>query len=101
MTSNALSRRRFVAASAAATFGFTVLPRRVLGAPGLPPPSGKLNVGCIGVGGQGGGVTKELASFANVNIAALCDVDEAYAAHTFKQYRGRPIYKDYVLMLEK
>jgi hypothetical protein len=67
-----VSRRQFIAASAASSFGFTILPRHVLGAPGVTPPSGKLNVGCIGIGGQGGGVTKELASFANVNIAALC-----------------------------
>ena len=36
----------------------------------------------------------------NVNIAALCDVDEAYAAHTVKEYPGRPFYKDYRVMLD-
>ena len=101
MSSRILSRRHFVSASAVATFGFSLLPRHVLGGSGVTPPSGKLNIGCIGVGGQGGGVTKELASFANVNIAALCDVDEAHAAHTFKLYPGRPVYKDYRIMLEK
>ncbi len=101
MNPTSLSRRHFVSASALSAFSFSVLPRHVLGAPGLPPPSGKLNVGCIGIGGQGGGVTKELASFANVTIAALCDVDEKHAAHTVKQYPGRPFYKDYRVMLEK
>lgn len=101
MPSTTVSRRQFAAAGAAAAFGFSILPRHVLGAPGVTAPSGRLNIGCIGVGGQGAGVTKELASFANVNIAALCDVDEAHAAHTFKQYPGRPIYKDYRVMLEK
>ena len=101
MKSSFLSRRHFMGASVLSAFSFTVLPRHVLGAPGLPPPSGRLNVGCVGIGGQGGGVTRELASFANVNIAALCDVDDAHAAHTVKQYPGRPLYKDYRVMLEK
>ena len=94
-------RRGFIAAGAASVFAFNVLPRHVLGAPGQPPPSGRLNVGCVGIGGQGGGVTKELASFANVNIAALCDVDEKHAARTVKQYPGVPFYRDYRVMLEK
>jgi len=96
-----LSRRRFLTASATAACGFTIVPRHVLGASVQPPPSEKLNIGCIGIGGQGGGVTRELASFPNVNIAALCDVDEGYAARMIKQYPDRPFYKDYRVMLEK
>ncbi len=96
-----VSRRGFLATGATAAFSFSILPSHVLGAADQPPPSRKLNIGCIGIGGQGGGVTKELASFANVNIAALCDVDENYAAHTIKEYPGRPVYKDYRVMLEK
>jgi hypothetical protein len=34
----------------------------LLGAPGKPAPSDKLNIGCIGIGGQEGGVTRDLAS---------------------------------------
>jgi predicted dehydrogenase len=90
-----------MAASAASVFTFSVLPSHVLGASGQLPPSRKLNIGCIGIGGQGSGDTKELASFENVNITALCDVDESYASHTIKQYPGRPFYKDYRVMLEK
>lgn len=94
------TRRDFIATGAAA-LGFNLIPHRALGAPGQPPPSAKLNIGCIGIGGQGCDVTRELATFANVNIAALCDVDEAYAAHTLQQYPGRPFYKDYRTMLDK
>lgn len=102
MRSKRFSRRKFIAAGAASSLAFSVLPRRVLGGSGAPPPpSGTLNVGCVGIGGQGGGVAGELATFDNVNIAALCDVDEAYAAHTLKRYPGRPFYKDYRAMLEK
>jgi len=69
-------------------------PRRVMA-------NSKLHVGCIGIGGQGGGVTAELATFDNVHIAALCDVDDKYAAGTIRKYPGRPVYKDFRVMLEK
>src|SRR5437868_12696446 len=95
------NRRHFLAAGAAAAIGCYFVPRHVLGAQGKPAPSDKLNIGCIGIGGQGGGVTRDLASLTNVNIAALCDVDETYAARAIKAYPGRPFYKDYRLMLEK
>ncbi len=64
-------------------------------------PNEKMRVGCIGIGGQGGGVTAELATFADVEIAALCDVDSAYAARNIKKYPGVPLYSDYRVMLEK
>ena len=100
MNKTSVSRRGFLATGATAALSFSVLPRHVLGGTGQTPPSRKLNIGCIGIGGQGSGDTKELASFDNVNIVALCDVDEKYAAHTIKQYPGRPVYKDYRVMLE-
>jgi predicted dehydrogenase len=95
------NRRGFLSLGAAAAIGFHIVPRGVLGAAVQAPPSGKLNIGCIGIGGQGGGVTRDLASLPNVNITALCDVDEGYAARTIKAYPGRPFYKDYRVMLER
>ena len=101
MITQAVSRRGFMGAGATAALGFSLLPGNARGAPTGVPPSGKLNVGCIGIGGQGSGVTRELASFGNVSIAALCDVDAKYAARTIKEYPGRPVYNDYRVMLEK
>jgi predicted dehydrogenase len=95
------SRRRFLSLGAIGAFGFHIVPRIVLGGPGQSAPSETLNIGCIGIGGQGGGVTRDLASLPNVNIAALCDVDENYAARTIKTYPGCPFYKDYRVMLER
>ncbi len=69
-----IDRRRFLAGSAAAVF---VVPRHVLGGPGHVPPSEKLNIAGIGVGGMGGGNLRNLES---QNIVALCDVDHNYAA---------------------
>jgi predicted dehydrogenase len=92
------TRRDFIA-TGAAILGFNIIPRHVLGAPGVPAPSEKLNIGCVGIGGQGGGVTRDLASFANVQIAALCDVEQKHEATMAKAYPGRPFYKDYREML--
>jgi len=101
MKKHSVSTRRNFLTTGAAVLGFNIIPRHVLGAPGQPPPSGKLNIGCVGIGGQGCEVTKDLSRLPNVNIAALCDVDEAYAAHTIAEYPGIPFYKDYRVMLDK
>ncbi len=101
MKIKATTRRRFLATGAGASLAFTFLPRRVLGAPDQPAPSEKLAIGCIGIGGQGGGVTRELSGFPNVQIAAFCDVQATHAAKMEKTYPGRPFYNDYRVMLEK
>src|SRR6266850_6263296 len=95
------TRRDFLATGVAAALSFDMVPRRVIGGQVQTSPSDKLNIGCIGIGGQGGGVTRDLASFSNANIAALCDVDETYAARAINAYPGRPFYRDYRVMLEK
>ena len=47
-----ITRRQFFSAAASIT-AFTIVPRRVPGGPGRKPPSEKLNIACIGVGGKG------------------------------------------------
>ena len=100
MESPKMSRRRFLgsaAAAAAAPGLFHIIPRHALGR-GQTPPSDKLTVAGIGVGGMGAGNLRELES---ENIAALCDVDLNYAAGTVKRYPGAKVYTDYRVMLEK
>ncbi len=41
------TRREFLAKSASAVAGFTILPRHVLGGVGFIPPSDKVNIGFI------------------------------------------------------
>lgn len=93
-----IHRRRFLATTAAAAFSIPFLPRSVLGGPGQKPPSEKLNLAGIGVGGQGAGDLKDMAG---ENIVALCDVDFGYAAHTFKTYPQAEVFRDYRVMLDK
>ena len=71
-------RRDFLKTTAAAAAGLTIVPRHVLGA-GQTPPSDKLNIAGVGVGGMG---RVNLTALSSENIVALCDVDGDYAGRT-------------------
>ncbi len=97
--SQRLDRRAFVKRGAAAGVAAAlVLPRHVLGGPRTIPPSEKMNVAGIGVGGMG---AANLANLESENIVALCDVDLSYAARTIKKYPKAKVYVDYREMLDK
>jgi predicted dehydrogenase len=93
-----MSRRNFLLSGAAGAAAFTIVPRHVLGGPGHTPPSEKLNIAGIGVGGRG---ADDLAEVSSENIVALCDVDQVRAADTFKHYPKAKKYTDFRVMLEK
>ena len=82
-----ISRRQFIGSAAAATAAFTVVPRYVLGGSGNTPPSEKLNIAIIGTGGQGTQNIKGLLGHADVQIIAICDVNEQSDYSRF-YYRG-------------
>ncbi|MBN2315179.1 MAG: Gfo/Idh/MocA family oxidoreductase [Sedimentisphaerales bacterium] len=92
-----VTRRDFMSAAAAVT-AFTIVPRHVLGGPRRTPPSEKLNVAGVGIGGRGAGDLHELAS---ENIVALCDVDDKYAGRVFKIYPDAKKYRDFRRMLDR
>jgi len=99
-----LSRRKFFCSATLTTGAFTILPSHVLGLGGATPPSEKLNIAGIGVGGQGASNLSQLASPGlrdEVNIVALCDVDSARAAGSLKRFPGAKQYKDFRKMLEE
>ena len=92
------TRRTFLRTAAVAGTGFSIVPRHVLGGAGNVPPSEKLNIAGIGIGGQG---RSDLESLKSQNIVALCDVDWDYAAPVFKKYPAAKRYKDFREMLDK
>jgi predicted dehydrogenase len=96
--SQALSRRRFLGNAALAVSTFAIVPSHVLGLGGTKPPSEKLNIAGIGIGGQGGHV---LSQMTEENIVALCDVDSGHAGGIFRRYAEAKVYKDYRKMLEE
>ena len=65
MKNKNISRRKFLGSTAAAVSAFTIVPRHVLGGAGYTPPSEKLNVAGVGVGGMGAG-----------NIATIAGMEE-------------------------
>jgi predicted dehydrogenase len=93
-----ISRREFIGGAALAAAAFTIVPRHVLGGPGSNPPSEKLNIAGIGVGGRGAAVLEGVES---QNIVALCDVDWHNAAGTFNRYPEARKYRDFREMLDK
>lgn len=94
------SRRAFLAAATGAAFGFTIVPRHVLGGPGQTPPSERINVAGIGAGGMGGGDIATVSRL-GANIVALCDVDDVRAAGSFNAHPKARRYKDFRELLDK
>ncbi len=103
-----MTRRKFLGSSAAAAAAVMIVPRHVLGGPGQTPPSDKLNIGCVGVGGKG---SSDIRSVSTENIVALCDVDDTRIAGFIKSERNTPEqlemynkakkYRDFRIMLDK
>jgi predicted dehydrogenase len=122
-TSSSISRRQFLARTALATTAFTLVPRHVLGGPRHVPPSEKINIAMIGVGGQGRTNARALMQQPDAQLIAVadpierCDLDPFY----YKGLGGRkPVkaeiekhhsakipnfhcaeYEDFRVMLEK
>jgi predicted dehydrogenase len=98
--SSALSRRGFLGTSAAALAGITIVPRHAVSGLGHIPPSDKLNVAGVGIGGRGQGVLSVVAK--TENIVSLCDVDwNQRVTKVFNAYPGAKKHKDYRKMLDQ
>jgi predicted dehydrogenase len=93
-----LSRRQFLG-TATALAAFSIVPRHVLGGAGELPPSEKMNIGCVGVGGMQG--LNDVRSVMSENIYALCDVDESHLNRAAAQFPGAKLYRDFREMLDK
>jgi len=91
------SRREFLHGAAGAAAAFTIVQRHVFGR-GVTPPSDKLNIACIGVGGRGG---SNLEGVSGENIVALCDVDMRRVGGTFENYPRAKHYHDFRKMLDE
>ncbi len=107
-TASSSSRRSFVKQSVAAGLGFNFIPAYLTSAraadnPKLPP-SRRINLGCIGVGGRAGGVIPGLTSGGHAMPVAFADVDFAMAKGIEKNLKAHPDVKrfaDFREMLDK
>lgn len=93
-----LTRRNFIATSATAVAGFSIVPSNVVAGLGHKPPSDKLNIAGVGIGGMGFG---NLRRMENENIVALCDVDWAHSQRCFNHFPNAKKFWDWRKMFDK
>jgi predicted dehydrogenase len=61
-------------------------------------PNERLNIACVGVGGQG---AYDLSQVKSENIVALCDVDRRRAAGAFNEFEEAKKYSDFRKMFDE
>jgi predicted dehydrogenase len=81
-SANALSRRRFLAATAATVAAPYIIPASARGAAGRPAPSNRIVIGCVGVGGQGNSNLGGFLGSPECQVIAVADVDKKHAEDT-------------------
>jgi predicted dehydrogenase len=91
-----ITRRQALAAGAAAA-AVTIVPRHVLGGAGQDPPSEKLNIAGVGIGGMGSG---DVRSCAGHNIVALCDADQNALKGSGQAFPKAKLYADFRKMFD-
>jgi predicted dehydrogenase len=94
----AITRRQFVGSAAAGVAVATLVPRHAVAGSGDTPPSERINLAGIGVGGMGAGDIRGLG--ASNNVVALCDVDQVRSANTFKAFPGAKPFRDFRKMFD-
>ena len=95
-----MKRRSFLKTAVATAWGIQIVPRHVLGGDNHTPPSGKLNLASIGVGGQGGA---DIASLAEgpINMIAVCDVHEGNRNAAAGRFPGARTFADWRILLDQ
>ena len=97
------NRREFLKRSAVGTLGFALLPSLISKA----APSDKLRIAHIGLGGMGNQHMQWFANLPDVDIVALCDLDQDHLNSTFKTLKGlqpdskAEIYEDFRRVLDR
>ncbi|HYH56964.1 MAG TPA: Gfo/Idh/MocA family oxidoreductase [Anseongella sp.] len=94
----AVSRREFILKAATIA---AAAPLVLRSSPVSASPNGKLNHACIGVGGMGGHDLGQFRSHPNVQIVALCDIDENNLKKAAELVPGARTYTDWRELLKK
>src|SRR5437867_10017946 len=76
-----ISRRRFIAATAAAVAAPTIIPASALGKDDQPAPSERIVIGIVGWGMMGPGNTDGLMAEKDCQVVAACDLDKRPLQH--------------------
>jgi len=103
--STKLDRRSFLKKTAAVTAGLglpSIIPASALGRPGGVPASERITLGFIGVGGMGSAHLNGFRGDSQVQILAVCDVDEGRRLAAQKRVgEGCDAYNDYRELLDR
>ncbi len=105
------NRRDFLFKTGAASIGLSLFPTIVkasaLGREGNVPPSDKISMILIGSGSMGRGDLNQFLNFNDVQVVAVCDVDDTQSANAKKMVDNKygnndcRVYKDFREILEK
>src|SRR5437667_6429600 len=93
-----ISRRRFIATTAAAVAAPTIIPASALGKDDQPAPSERIVVGIVGWGMMGPGNTKGLMAEKDCQVVAACDLDKRplqQAVDSINKHYGNTDCKSY------
>src|SRR5512136_1716801 len=91
-----LSRRRFLGTSSLSAAALWLVGARHTW--GKISPNEKLNIGIIGVRGQGG---FSVSNLKDQNLVALCDVDANNLDHVAQQYPAAKTYRDFRRLVDQ
>lgn len=94
-----MTRRSFIGTTGAVAAGLTIIPSSVVSGLGKRPPSDKLNIAVVGIGGMGNSNLRAVAP--TENIVALCDVDWGYSKKVFDAYPNAKRYWDWRKMYDE
>ena len=83
-----LTRREILRGAAAAATAPYVLTSGALGAAALAPASDRITVACVGVRNRGGRHLKNLLANGDVEVLAVCDVDQAVRRRAVNRVAG-------------
>lgn len=102
MSKTKINRRTFIKTASAASIAPMILPSGVLAQNGRPGANDKLVIGQIATGGQGRAHANFLAGRDDVQVAAVCDVDEKHRQMGIDFTGGKAEgYNDYRKLLER
>ena len=101
-----LSRRKFINKTASAIAGITILPSYLAlskaDAAGNLPPSKRINLACIGIGGRAKGVIPQLCKNGAAKPVAFCDVDfKREKEGVLNWFPGVRQFSDYRVMFDQ
>jgi hypothetical protein len=101
------TRREFLKKSAAAAASFTILPPHLVTRTRAPggrlPPSERIHLAVVGVGGRGSRIVPRLCEGGRAEPVAFCDVDFSAprVEENLKRYPDLRRFKDFRVMLEE